>query len=163
MPDTALPERTRIIRIAAALLVGANRRVLLVRKRGTTAFMQPGGKIEPGESPVAALIRELHEELGLVVSPGSPQHLGRFSAVAANESDAVVDAELFKLAVVQPVSAAAEIAEAVWFDPFGPLAIELAPLTRDLVLPAYLGMLGEPAGPDDIGGRRDVADNGRRA
>jgi len=30
----------------------------------------PGGKIEPGESPAAALIREFHEELGVTVTVG---------------------------------------------------------------------------------------------
>ena len=48
-----------IIRIAAALLIGADGQTLLVRKRGTQAFMQPGGKIEAGEQPVHALAREL--------------------------------------------------------------------------------------------------------
>ena len=39
-------------RIAAGLIVSSTGRTLLVRKRGTTAFMQPGGKIEPwGNSP----------------------------------------------------------------------------------------------------------------
>lgn len=36
----------KIIRIAAALLIGTDGRTLLVRKRGTQAFMQPGGKID---------------------------------------------------------------------------------------------------------------------
>ena len=38
--------------------------VLLVRKHGTAAFMQPGGKLNKGESDVAALSREIIEELG---------------------------------------------------------------------------------------------------
>ncbi|WP_408734888.1 NUDIX domain-containing protein [Asaia platycodi] len=42
----------RVIHIAAALLHDGAGRLLLVRKHGTVAFMQPGGKIEPGETPV---------------------------------------------------------------------------------------------------------------
>ena len=44
-------------------------RCLLVRKRGTEYFMQPGGKPEIGEASEAALIRELEEELNFLVSP----------------------------------------------------------------------------------------------
>ena len=50
------------IRIAAALLIGSDGQTLLVRKRGTQAFMQPGGKIDAGEQPVEALARELRIE-----------------------------------------------------------------------------------------------------
>lgn len=45
--------------IAAAILTDESGRCLLVRKRGTTHFIQPGGKMEPNESPVAVLTREL--------------------------------------------------------------------------------------------------------
>ena len=62
------------------LLVGEDDRVLLVRKRATKAFMQPGGKIEPREAPIAALLRELREELGLVIPAHAAIHLGRFTA-----------------------------------------------------------------------------------
>ncbi|MFV2946081.1 NUDIX domain-containing protein [Pseudomonas japonica] len=55
---------SKTIRIAAALLIDPQGQTLLVRKRGTLAFMQPGGKIEADELPVKALARELFEELG---------------------------------------------------------------------------------------------------
>jgi 8-oxo-dGTP diphosphatase len=44
-------------------------RVLTVRTRGRDAFYLPGGKREPGESDVAALRREVHEELGVELDP----------------------------------------------------------------------------------------------
>jgi hypothetical protein len=43
-------EESSTILIAAALLVGKDDRLLLVRKRGTNAFMQPGGKSSRGRS-----------------------------------------------------------------------------------------------------------------
>ncbi len=90
-------DRSSLIRIAAALLVGTDNRLLLVRKRGTLAFMQPGGKIEPHEQPADALIRELREELGLVVLHQALFHLGRFSAPAAHEPGFTVEAEIFRV------------------------------------------------------------------
>ena len=55
------------IEVVAALISNAAGRVLLVRKRGTAAFMQPGGKRDPGEDDVTALSREIAEELGCSV------------------------------------------------------------------------------------------------
>ncbi|MDQ4110455.1 MAG: NUDIX domain-containing protein, partial [Actinomycetota bacterium] len=39
--------------------------MLTVRKNGTTKFMLPGGKLEPGESAAEAAVREVAEELGV--------------------------------------------------------------------------------------------------
>ncbi len=131
---TATPD---IIRIAAALLIGPDGRTLLVRKRGTLAFMQPGGKIEPHEQPITALARELEEELALKIDPANATYLGHFSAPAVNEPGFEVQAELFLLHTQQSVAPAAEIEEVQWIDPQGDGGLILAPLTRDLILPFY--------------------------
>lgn len=129
------------IRIAAALLLNPDGQTLLVRKRNTTAFMQPGGKIEAHELPVHALARELEEELGLVIDPAQASFLGQFSAPAANEPGFVVQAEIFQLAIDTEVSPAAEIEEVIWIDPATDGDVLLAPLTRDLILPFYRASL----------------------
>ncbi len=132
---------TSIIRIAAALLLNANGQTLLVRKRGTTAFMQPGGKIEAHELPVHALARELEEELDLQIDPAQATFLGQFSAPAANEPGCVVQADIFQLTINADVSPAAEIEEVIWIDPATDGDVVLAPLTRDVILPFYRASL----------------------
>lgn len=71
MPDRESPP---VLVVAGVILEGA--RVLLSqRKTGTHlagAWELPGGKVEPGEDPRAALARELEEELGLDVEIGDP-------------------------------------------------------------------------------------------
>ncbi|MGN6122889.1 MAG: (deoxy)nucleoside triphosphate pyrophosphohydrolase [Sphingomonas oligoaromativorans] len=59
-----------LLLVAAAALVDGDGRVL-VQQRSSGALKGlwefPGGKIEPGETPAVALIRELREELGIDV------------------------------------------------------------------------------------------------
>lgn len=99
--------------------------------------MQPGGKIEPGEAPDAALVRELREELGLEVDAGRLTPLGRFNAPAANELGRIVEADLYRLVVAEEVRPAAEIEEIAWIEPSETSDRILAPLTRDHVLPLH--------------------------
>ncbi|WP_248802693.1 NUDIX hydrolase [Pseudomonas sp. MWU13-2100] len=131
----------KTIRIAAALLIGPDGRTLLVRKRGTQAFMQAGGKIEAHEQPVQALARELEEELGLLIDTAAATYLGQFAAAAANEPGYQVVAELFRVESGVVLEPAAEIEEVAWIDPIGDGGLLLAPLTRDLILPFYRASL----------------------
>ena len=124
-----------LIHVSAAVITDSAGRALVVRKHGTTVFMQPGGKPEPGESAAEALARELHEEIGLAVSPAALVPLGSFESDAANEPGHRVVAEVFRIdAEPDAVSARAEIAEVRWITPAEVAAMALAPLSTDFLL-----------------------------
>ena len=59
--------------VVAAALIDKNRKVLLQKrpkgKQMAGLWEFPGGKVEKGEIPEIALVRELHEELGISVNP----------------------------------------------------------------------------------------------
>ena len=125
-----------LIRIAAAVIDDDDGRLFLVRKRGTAAFMQAGGKIDAGESPFEALVRELEEELSFTPAAEHARLVGTFSCAAANEPGHRVEAHLFHIrAGDRAFVIAAELEEAVWVAPELAGELRLAPLTRDYVLP----------------------------
>ncbi|MBT6442958.1 MAG: (deoxy)nucleoside triphosphate pyrophosphohydrolase [Alphaproteobacteria bacterium] len=68
MPATD-PDKLPVLLVAAVALVDADGRVLLAQrpegKEMAGLWEFPGGKVDPGETPEAALIRELVEELGI--------------------------------------------------------------------------------------------------
>ena len=123
------------IEVVAALIVNEQGETLMVRKHGTNVFIQPGGKPEPGETPVAALQRELNEELGLVLQESDLDFIGIFESDAANEPGFRVRSHAFWcLAQIDEVAVDAEIAEARWVDP-SETSLVLAPLSREYFLP----------------------------
>ena len=69
-------EKTKIVEVAAAVLQRPDGTFLLAQRppgkiwAGYWEF--PGGKVESGETPYHALVRELHEELGIAVQTAYP-------------------------------------------------------------------------------------------
>ena len=127
---------TRVLDIVTAVIRDADGRMLLVRKRGTSTFMKPGGKRDGGEDDLSTLARELDEELGCQLV--SAQLLGNFSAPAANEAGFTVCSATYLAVVEGEISAQAEIEELAWIDPAAPGDLRLAPLLTEKVLPALL-------------------------
>jgi 8-oxo-dGTP pyrophosphatase MutT (NUDIX family) len=69
-----------------ARLVLTRRADTLRRHRGEVAF--PGGRLEPGESPLAAALREAHEEVGL--DPRAVSPLGWLSPIVTFASGSII-------------------------------------------------------------------------
>ena len=81
MPPTGAADRdgdtriTPVVRCVGAVVHDAAGRLLLIQRghdphRGLWSL--PGGRIEAGESPEQAIVREVREETGLDVVPGRP-------------------------------------------------------------------------------------------
>lgn len=138
--------KARIVVSAVCVFDDAGR-LLTVRKRGTTMFMHPGGKPEPGESAVQAASRELAEEVGIIVAPGDLELMGVWIADAANEAETDIEATVFLAPSTWTARPSAEIAEIRWLDlaaleqgalvrgALDQLAADLAPLLTDHILP----------------------------
>ncbi|MBK3867068.1 GNAT family N-acetyltransferase [Pseudomonas stutzeri] len=141
--DEAMPQKT--LTIAIACLFDELGRILVVRKRATRFFMLPGGKAEPGETPLQTLRRELEEELHLFLEDRDFEALGQFQAPATNEPDHLVKADVFIGRLPHAVSVQAEIEEMGWLAMAPCQRDDIAPLLRAHVLPALLKRAAERA------------------
>ncbi|WP_248115765.1 MULTISPECIES: NUDIX domain-containing protein [unclassified Micrococcus] len=135
------------IRVAAVVMARPDRRVLTVRKAGTTMFMFPGGKHLPGEDPVDTAVREVAEETGLRLHARELAHVGAWDTAAANEPGARLHAEVYALwrpiARHEVPAPTEEIVQLHWMDPAAPDAPaghEVAPL----LLPVLAAVAATP-------------------
>lgn len=128
------PSASTIVHVVAALVGRPDGTQLIVRKRGTHDFQQPGGKPEQGESSLATLHREMHEEIGVDLALANVSRRGLFRAPAAHEPGSIVEAEIFDVVLPQDVVVRphAEIEAVEWIVP-GHTELVLAPLTADLM------------------------------
>ena len=129
--------------VVAAAVVLRERRLLVVSKHAAPdVFYLPGGKLEPGESPEAAMRREVREELGVEVVAAA-----RFLDVEAPAAIEGVPMHLTVFAVEIDGEPAlhAELAALDWIaDASKP---GLGPAIRDQVIPTLgaAGLLDLPA------------------
>jgi 8-oxo-dGTP diphosphatase len=91
------------------------RRLLVARNAGRDRFYLPGGKREPGESDLETLVRELDEELTVVLEPGTAAYVGTFEALADARTDGLmVRLTCYTAAHSGSFAASREIDEIAW-------------------------------------------------
>jgi 8-oxo-dGTP diphosphatase len=87
------PKSVKIHKAGAILI--QQRKLLVTRSKGKQVFVAPGGKLEVGETPRQALVRELYEELQLRVEPTALNQFGTFYALAAGQEDKRLQMDVF--------------------------------------------------------------------
>jgi 8-oxo-dGTP diphosphatase len=116
--------RRRILVVAALIEQGG--RILLSRRRPDQSLPNcwefPGGKVEPGESPEAALLREIEEELGCTVAVGAI-----FEVVFHAYPHFDLYMLVYRCQITAGAPGARQVAAIDWFDPREIPSLQLPP------------------------------------
>jgi len=131
--------------VAVALIDGDGRVLLQQRKLGSEhggLWEFPGGKIESGESPVQATVREIGEELGVRLDPAALDPVGFAADITGSGRPVVMLLYGCRNWQGEPEC---RVAEALaWFDPAHLESLAMPPLDVPLIGPLHRA-LGLPS------------------
>ena len=107
--------------------------LLVVRKKGMSAFILPGGKPEPNEKERVTLQRELQEELGVVVT--FARFEGSFEDKILADSNDTIKVQLYRGLIHGIPTPQAEIEEIAWLPLLKPYTQEVTPSMSNKIIP----------------------------
>ncbi len=91
-------------------------RILCARPRGQDVFFIPGGKREGQESDLETLLREIREELTVLLEPGTAAHVGTYQAGGPGlPGSTVVRMSCYTAEYRGRLAPSSEIEELAWF------------------------------------------------
>ena len=94
-----------------------DRHFLVTRSQGKDIFIAPGGKLESTETAVEALVREMQEELQIIVNASSLEVLGTFQAEAAGKENQMLQMDVFIIHDYEgEIQASSEVEEIRWIN-----------------------------------------------
>lgn len=76
------------VRDSARSIIIANKKLAMIHSMKYDYYKFPGGGIESGEDPIAAMVRETREEAGLVVKPETVKEYGYVHRIQKSDKDA---------------------------------------------------------------------------
>lgn len=120
----------------AAGLIIVNKKLLLEKSGGKDTYVVPGGRIEIGETPQEALMRELLEEFKIATDLNNFEFLGSFIVNNAKIVGSKVKMETYLVKEwVGSIQMDNEIEGIAWVDSSNSDGLILSPFASDIVLP----------------------------
>jgi 8-oxo-dGTP pyrophosphatase MutT (NUDIX family) len=137
-PGDPFSENEHDHHVTASAFVVSSRGVILHRHRRLGIWVQPGGHVDPGETPEAACVREITEETGLVVRHLDPVELFHVDVHPGPKGHTHYDLRYVLVGEpLDPTPPEGESPEVFWFD------FSIAPERAEPTLAAALRKLAE--------------------
>lgn len=113
-----------------------NRKLLVEKDVDKEFFISPGGKLELGETPKQALVRELQEEFLIQVAESDLEELGQFSAPAAGQEHRIVNMSVFIVKKYQgTISHGHKVERLLWLNSKIPPEVKVGSIFEHEVIP----------------------------
>lgn len=120
----------------AAGIIIQDRKTLAVNSNHKPVYVQPGGKLEAGETAHQALIRELKEEISIDVDERDLEYIGTFSADAVNDPGQRVHMQVFIVKKWEgAIKKDGNIDNLLWFDSNIPKDVEIGSIFVHDIIP----------------------------
>lgn len=120
----------------AAGIIIKDSHLLVTKSFSQSFFVSPGGKLEAGETPEQALIRELLEELHITVVAADLVKFGSFSAPATGQEHRLVHIDVFRVnSWTGDITPSREIEQVMWISSQVPTDLKLGSIFAHEVLP----------------------------
>ena len=107
------------MRVVGTLFI-ENEKLLLNLSRKSTIYQLVAGKIENGETPIEAMIREAHEELGdkAIIDVNAFEQILEFNEIASSDNITPIHYYLFKYngVIEGEITTSDEITSYLWYD-----------------------------------------------
>lgn len=116
-----------------AAIIIRNNKILLTRKKKTSIFISPGGKIEPGETPQECLKREIKEEIDTEVVAAKLFCTNHATAALENKK---IEISSWLVEITGDPVPSSEIDELRWISFSESHSMNIGSIFRDHVIPA---------------------------
>lgn len=128
-------ESNDIYKSALLILNDDSTAFLACMNKGKEHWIMPGGKIEAGETPEDALVREIQEELACNLDKESLEHITDYRGPAAGHPGVMVQIKLYRGTMDGELTASAEIEKLGWLSKEDTNNIVASETIRTLIIP----------------------------